>query len=300
MAGYQGDGSVHTLALRALADKLDSGLFATEITPDITGSGHRAADLLTLTEQGDLEICYFAASYLGDRVAEIELLDLPFLITDRSTGYELFDGPLGADIYRKLVANSGYRILGWWDNGFRHLTSAKSAIRTPADCTGQKIRTMGSAPQHQRVLAAMGFTTEALDVRELMPAIATGSVDAQENPLTNIWNFKIHEYHRWITLTGHFFGPSLLLCNADFYNSLTDSERTELDRAATSATAIQREHAATEDALITMRLAETNNEIIRLTAPEFTAFREAVQPVVDSVLGRFPVETTAMLPPLTQ
>ena len=290
MAGYQGDGSVHTRALRALADKLDCGLFAAEITPDITALGYRAADLLTLTEQGDLEICYFAASYLSDRVAEIELLDLPFLITDRSAGYELFDGPLGAEIHRKLVANSGYHILGWWDNGFRHLTSAKSAIRAPADCAGQRIRTMGNAPQHQRVLAAMGFTTEALDVRELMPAIATGRVNAQENPLTNIWNFKIHEYHRWITLTGHFFGPSLLLCNADFYNRLTESERTELDRAATSATAIQREHAATEDALITTRLAETDNEIITLTATEFTMFREAVQPVVDSVLGRFPAQ----------
>jgi C4-dicarboxylate-binding protein DctP len=146
----------------------------------------------------------------------------------------------------------------------------------------------------------MGFTTEALDVRELMPAIAKGSVDAQENPLTNIWNFKIHEYHRWITLTAHFFGPSLLLCNADFYHRLTESERTELDKAATSATASQRERAATEDALITTRLAETDNEIITLTAPELTMFKEAVQPVVDRVLGRFPAETTAMLPPQTQ
>ena len=75
MAGYQGDGSVHTLALRALADKLVSGLFATEVTPDITDSGHRAADLLTLTEQGDLEICYFAASQrLFQRLQTLERL----------------------------------------------------------------------------------------------------------------------------------------------------------------------------------------------------------------------------------
>ena len=296
MAGYQGNDSVHTRALRTLAENLDSNTFAAELTPDITAAGHRAADLLTLTEHGDLEICYFAASYLGDRVGEIELLDIPFLITDRRDGYALFDGPLCAEIQRKLAANSGYRVLGWWDNGFRHLTSAKQAIRQPADCVGQRIRTMGNAPQHQRVLAAMGFIPIALDVRELMPAITTGTVDAQENPLTNIWNFKIHEHHRWITLTGHFFGPSLLLCNADFFDRLTASERAKLDRSATAITALQRDHAADEDALIATRLAETDNEIITLTTPELTMFREAVQPVVDEILARSPAATTAMLP----
>ncbi len=296
MAGYQGENSVHTRALHALRSNLDDALFACQITPNIIEDGHRAADLLTLVEQGNLEICYFAASYLSGRVSEIELWDLPFLITDRENGHALFDGPLGVKIRSKLEAESGYRVLGCWDNGFRHLTSAKKAIRSPTDCAGQRIRTMGDAPQHNRIFRAIGFTPVPLDVSELMPAILSGTVDAQENPLTNIWNFNIHEQHRWISLTGHLFGPSLLLCNAAFYYNLTLSQKKNLNSAATAATTIQREFAAVDDELISLRLAETDNEMIALTPTEVEVFRREVCAVIDGIVGRYSSETRALLP----
>ena len=296
MAGYQGEHSVHTRALHALRGNLDNAIFACQITPNITEDGHRATDLLTLVEQGNLEICYFAASYLSGRVSEIELWDLPFLITDRKNGHALFDGPLGVEIRSRLEAESGYRVLGCWDNGFRHLTSAKKAIRSPMDCTGQRIRTMGDAPQHDRIFRAIGFTPVPLDIRELMPAISSGTVDAQENPLTNIWNFSIHEQHRWISLTGHLFGPSLLLCNAAFYDNLTINQRKHLDSAATAATAIQREYAAVDDELITLRLTETDNEVIALTPGEVEVFRREVRPVIEEIVGRYSSETRKLLP----
>lgn len=296
MAGYQGEHSVHTRALHTLQSGLDDALFECEITHDITANGYRAADLLTLTQQGKLEICYFAASYLSHRVPEIELWDLPFLVTDRQDGHALFDGPLGTEICSKLNAGGEYRALGCWDNGFRHLTSGKKAIRSPMDCAGQRIRTMGDAPQHERIFRAMGFTPVPLDVRELMPAISAGTVDAQENPLTNIWNFDIHQKHRWISLTGHLFGPSLLLCNAVFYNSLTVKQRDNLDSAAASATAAQRRFAASDDESIARRLAKSDNEVISLTRDELDSFRQAVRPLVDEVVARYSPETRAQLP----
>jgi len=164
------------------------------------------------------------------------------------------------------------------------------------DCAGQRIRTMGDAPQHDRIFRAIGFTPVPLDVRELMPAISSGMVDAQENPLTNIWNFNIHEQHRWISLTGHLFGPSLLLCNAAFYYNLTLSQKNNLDSAATAATAIQREFAAVDDELISLRLTETDNEIITLTPTEVEVFRREVRPVIDGIVERYSSETRSLLP----
>ena len=164
------------------------------------------------------------------------------------------------------------------------------------DCTGQRIRTMGDAPQHDRIFRAIGFTPVPLDIRELMPAISSGTVDAQENPLTNIWNFSIHEQHRWISLTGHLFGPSLLLCNAAFYDNLTINQRKHLDSAATAATAIQREYAAVDDELITLRLTETDNEVIALTPGEVEVFRREVRPVIEEIVGRYSSETRKLLP----
>ncbi len=288
LAGYQGDASVHTRALLELTHDLGDAGFDAVFTPDITASGSRAADLLSLTENGDLEICYFSASYLARRVPEIRWLDTPFLFRDRASAHSVLDGDLCATIRTKLEADSDFRVLGWWDNGFRHFTSAKRAIRSPADCIGQRIRTMGDAPQHERLFETLGFTPVPLDVRDLVPAITESRVDAQENPLTNIWNFGIHNYHRWITLSSHLFGASLLLCNKNFFRSLPEDEHDEVANAAAAATKNQRELAARDDELIAEKLAEADVELIRLSKAEREKFVERVRPLVEETATRFP------------
>jgi TRAP-type C4-dicarboxylate transport system substrate-binding protein len=288
LAGYQGERSVHSRALRELAGALGTKSFDVAVTEDITRDGRRAADLLTLTEAGELEICYFSASYLSHLVPELRLLDLPFLFADRRSAHAALDGEFGAMVREKLEATSAYRALGWWDNGFRHLTSSKRPIRTPTDCLGQRLRTMGDAPQHGLLFAAMGFEPVPLDVRDLMPAIECGRVDAQENPLTNIFNFGIHRHHRWITLTGHLFGASLLLCNRRFFGALTAAERTTVEIAARAATTHQRKLAAREDELVFQWLDATDAELIELTPDELEGFRETAAPLRKATLSAFP------------
>jgi C4-dicarboxylate-binding protein DctP len=288
LAGYQGEASIHTRAMRVLANRLGDAGFDVLFTADITADGNRAADLLSLTEHGDLEICYFSASYLSHRVPEIQLLDTPFLFSDRAAAHAVLDGDLCATIGEKLEDESDFQVLGWWDNGFRHFTSAVRAIRSPADCVGMRIRTMGDAPQHERLFETLGFTPVPLDVRELLPAIAESRVDAQENPLTNIWNFGIHNYHRWITLSSHLFGASTLLCNKAFFRNLPESKREEIRRAAAAATNAQRELAAADDRLIAEKLAEANVELIELSRAERDEFVERLRPLAEETAARFP------------
>ena len=128
-----------------------------------------------------------------------------------------------------------------------------------------------------------------------MPAIRAGTIDAQENPLTNIWNFEIYKYHRWITLTGHFFGATVCLCNADFYNKLNSEERAALDTSASAATEFQRELAAADDKSVAAKLKTADVELIHLTSSEVDNFKQVVQPTVESVLARFPASVTDSL-----
>ncbi len=295
-AGYQGEASVHTRALRAFAKNLGGTGLDVTITPDITLEGRRAAELLSLTASGELECCYFSASYLSHLVPEIQLLDTPFLFPERRAAHAVLDGRFCATIREKLEAASDFLILGWWDNGFRHFTSAARAIRSPQDCVGQRIRTMGDAPQHERLFATLGFTPVPLDVRELLPAIAASRVDAQENPLTNIWNFGIHKHHRWITLSSHLFGASLLLCNKDFFRGLPEGTQAEIARAAAVATSIQRELAAEDDLLIAEKLAKASVELIELSGTGRSAFVDRVRPLVEQIAARFP-ESAELLRP---
>lgn len=281
--GYQPPASVHNRA----AGKFGADLATTlgdaidfRLTGNVIAEGRKAADLLTMVASGELTMCYFAASYLSDRVPELTLFDTPFVITDRASAYAALDGPLGAELKEKMAAASDYRILGFWDNGFRHLTNRARPIRAPDDCSGLKIRTLFS-DLHTRTFRLLGFDPIALDVKDLLAGAVDGSIDAQENPLTNNWNFGIHKYHPHCTLTGHFFGVALWLCHNATWDSWPNEIRAAVEATVPGVVAAQRGFAAAEDADVLEKLRGADVAIVTPTADEHAAFAAAVRPLVD-------------------
>lgn len=282
-AGYQPPASVHTRAAEVLGKALMSYLghgVRFDLTRNILASGYKASDLLSMVETGALTMCYFSASYLSDRVAEYTLLDLPFRLTDRAKAYAVLDGPLGQLLADKLGRQSGLHVLGFWDNGFRHLSNVVRPIRTPADCKGLRLRTQLST-MHARVFQLLGFEPVPLDVKELLDGVRLGNIDAQENPLTTIYNFGMHTYHRYITLSGHFFGAAVVLCHQASYNAWSDEVRQAVNAAIAEATAVQRQFARAADSEVLAQLHPVQNDIVRLSDAERVLFIEAVAPLVD-------------------
>jgi TRAP-type C4-dicarboxylate transport system substrate-binding protein len=271
---YQPPASVHNKAAEVLGHTLATRLGASvrfELNGNIVASGHRAADLLTMVESGVRAMCYFSASYLAAQVPEFALLDLPFTINDRQKAYAVLDGALGQLLTDKLHAITGFRLLALWDNGFRHLTNAVRSIRTPMDCVGLRLRTLLS-DVHQRVFQGLDFEPVALDVKELMAGVQSGAIEAQENPLTNTYHFGIHRYHRYITLSGHFFGAAVLLCHRASYAGWPTEVQRAIEEAVHNATAAQRRFAAAEDDDVLTKLRLARNEIIHLTDAERALF----------------------------
>jgi TRAP-type C4-dicarboxylate transport system substrate-binding protein len=158
-----------------------------------------------------------------------------------------------------------------------------------------KIRTLFSALQ-QESLAAMGFEPVPLDVAQLPGACADGSVDAQENPLTNTFNFGIDAFHRWITMSGHFFGPCVVLAHKDTWDSWPQDVRQAVQEALALATPAQRSFAASEDAELMVKLDPSRNELLELSVDERAAFVAAVQPLVAMTMGQFHDELFEYLP----
>lgn len=297
-SGYQGPLSVHNRAVGVFAESLTAALgdrVAFEHVLNVTEQGRKAADLLDMVATGETTLCYFSSSYLADKVPEIALFDLPFLIRDRAQGHAMLDGPLGQLIMDKMAEAADFRIVAWWDNGFRHFSNGVRPIRTPDDCKGLKIRTLFSDLQ-QESFAAMGFEPVPLDVAELPGACADGTVDAQENPLTNTFNFAIHEHHPWITRSGHFFGPCVVLAHKATWDAWPDDVREAVENALAAATPAQRGFAAGDDEEIAAKLLDAGNELIDLTDDERAAFVAAVAPVVERSLAGFRDELFEYLP----
>jgi len=281
--GYQPPASIHNRAAAVLGEGLAARLGESvrfELDGNIVARGHKAADLLDWVQAGKIELCYFSTSYLAEVAPEITVLDLPFVVNRRERAYAALDGALGDRLSGQLAAARGYKVLGYFDNGFRHWSNRLRPIRAPADCRGMRIRTLFSAT-HQDVFRALGFEPVPLDVKDLLAAVRTGEVDAQDNPLTNIFNFGIHEQHRHITLSSHFWGAAVLLCNGAAFAGWPQEVREAISAAAVEATAEQRRMAAAEDEEALEKLQSSGCEIVNLSDPERGAFIRAVAPVVE-------------------
>lgn len=293
--GYQGDKSVHTRGGRVLAEAVaeeTDGAVTIAFDESIVARGHKAAELLTMTESGALDGCYFSSSYLAKRVPELGLFDQHFVVPDRRRAYALLDGALGDRLRTEVAKATGYEVLGYWDNGLRHITSAVP-IKSVADCKGIKLRTLANE-DHQRVFRALGFDPQALDVRDLPEAVKTGRVDAQENPLTNTLNFGIHDTHRHILLTRHLLGVALVLFNAKRLAGLAPEHRAGLQRAVDRATQAQRRFAEEDDAICSAALRAQGVELTELDEATRAAFAAATRPEVEVTRASFSPELRAL------
>ena len=148
---------------------------------------------------------------------------------------------------------------------------------------------------HHAVFARLGFDPVALDVKELRAAVRAGTIDAQDNSLTNVYNFEIYRHHPHVTLSGHFFAVAALLCHAATYHGWPAEVRRMVEDAAREAGAAQRGMAAAEDGEVLAKLEPAGTEVIRLTDGERAAFVDAVAPVVATWRDRLGPELFAYL-----
>jgi TRAP-type C4-dicarboxylate transport system substrate-binding protein len=290
IAGYQGERSVHTRAVRIMIEALlkeAGGQVSVSFESDITERGCKATDLLDLVRSGDLDLCYFSSSYLTRHVPALGLFDLPFQFPDRSDTRLLLEGQLGAILRQEVAARTGYEVLAFWDNGLRNISNARRPIRSPGDCAGIRIRTLPNAGYHD-TFRALGMEPVTIDVGDMVQAIASGAVDAQENPLANIALFGLQKYHRFVTMTGHFQGIVLLLCNAKCLAGWPAEVRTMLRAAAREGTTAQWQLAADEEVASRSALEAQGVEIVDIDDAGRALFKQAVRVVIEQRYADLP------------
>jgi len=295
--GYQEPASIHNQAAGRFGELLKKSLgdrIRFELIGSILKIGRGSGELVPMVESGELTFCYMSTVRFSKAAPELQLLELPFVVKDRATVFKALDGELGETARRRIDSGTKCRLLGYWDNGFRYLSNRVHPIRRPEDCRGIRIRTQMS-DLHGEVFRALGFEPIKSDIKEFVEQVGGDRFQAQDNPLTNIYNFGVHNHHRYITLTAHFWGSSAFVCNAAQYLGWPKDVQDAVTAAAKEATACQRQLAAVEDAEIMKKLDPAKNEVIDLTDAERGAFRKAVQPVLDKYRERLGTKLFAYL-----
>jgi TRAP-type C4-dicarboxylate transport system substrate-binding protein len=247
---------------------------------DVTAQGETAGQLFQSVNQGSRQICYAASGYLTGYAPDLAALDLPFTVKDRDAALAALDGSAGQWLSEQLGQNSNFKVLGFWDNGFRHISNSVRPLCTPAEMQGLRVRTLDSAI-YRESLNALGFTAVTTDVSEFKRVLKSGEVQAQENPLTNYNNFKIYENHPYVSLTGHFFGLLLLVCNRPWFDSLSAKQQHAVNAAAAMATQQQRTLAAQQDSALQTELAQRGVQIVPSSDLDIAAMRNLTAHIIE-------------------
>src|SRR5262245_16915438 len=181
MGGYGPSSTGVSLALKRIGDRLEAKFGdAVEVkyVYNILDFGYRGEDILWLVEEGVLTLGYQSSSYLTDRVPDLGVADLPFIFADARAARAAMDGRFGQLLTGRIEAGMNYRILGYFENGFRHVSNRLRPVRTPGDMKGMKIRVLPSKVQ-ARTFELLGAEPKVMDLSELMAAVKAGTVDAQ-------------------------------------------------------------------------------------------------------------------------
>jgi TRAP-type C4-dicarboxylate transport system substrate-binding protein len=277
MGGYGPANTGFSRALKFIGDRLTAEFGnAVEIKYvwNIIDLGYRAEDILWLVEHGLLTLGYQSSSYLTDRVPELGIADLPFLFPSVAAGRTAMDGRLGAVLAQKIEERVNYRVLGWFENGFRHVSNRLRPVRSPKDLAGMRIRVLPSKVQ-ARTFELLGAVPMPMDLTQAIEMIKVGSIDAQENPLTNTVTYGVHKFHRFHTLSHHFYISRPVFLHRTAFESWPERLRASMRHAITAAVSFQRDLHETEEKEAEKIIRAEGGDIAELTSTEHDAFAAA-------------------------
>ena len=290
MGGYGPPTTTHSRALKMIGDRLVAqfgGDVDIKYVWNVMDFGYKAEEVLWMSERGILTLAYQSTSYLTERVPELEFADLPFLFASLGEARSAMDGKLGAYLSRKIEERvPGYRMLGYFENGYRHVSNRLRPVRTPADMKGMRIRSLPSQ-MHARTYELLGAVPLIMDLKPAIAMIKAGEIDAQENPLANTVDYGVHQFHRYHTLSGHSYLSRGIYCNRAAFDGWPQALQTAMMQAVREAVLAQRDLAVREEEIARKTIEDAGGEIVELTPEERAAFVRAVKPLHDEARARF-------------
>ncbi len=297
MGGYSPADNGFSIALKRIGDRVSAkfkGDVDVKYVYNILDLGYRGEDILWLVESGVLTLGYQSSSYLTERVPDLGVADLPFLFQDQSTARGAMDGRFGRVMAERIEAGMDFRILGWFENGFRHVSNRLRPVRLPADLKGMTIRVLPSKVQ-ARTFELLGAVPKIMDLSEVIPAVKAGTLDAQENPFLNTVTYGVHNFHKFHTASNHFYLSRPIFLHRPTFDSWPRELQDEMRAAVADAVTFQRNLHVKEEEDAAAAIRKVGGEIVELTPEQHKAFVDTVRPIYGEARSQFGKELLSLV-----
>jgi TRAP-type C4-dicarboxylate transport system substrate-binding protein len=146
---------------------------------------------LAAARQGIIDVLCGAPINWSGTARELSVFTLPFLMPDHKAWDAVMGNTALMNEYFAMVRKAGAEPLAVGETGYRQISNSKRPILKPDDLKGIKVRVVGS-PMYGDIMSGMGANPTFMSWADAQPALASGAVDAQENPLEVFLAAKIH------------------------------------------------------------------------------------------------------------
>ena len=234
-------------------------------------------DLIEGLQMGTVDATLTTAAVLANFIPTSQVIELPFMFRDRKHVYSVVDGPLADEIY-KGAADQQLKVLNTWENGFRNITNNVRPILVPDDMSGIKIRVMENQ-MYIDMFKALGANPTPMARSELFTALQQKTVDAQENPMGQIYSSRFYEVQDYLTLTGHTYSPEVLVLSLKTWEKIPAVYQAALKEAADEARDFCRKMKEEKDIEFIEKVKQEGMEVTVLTPEQVAMFQEKMKPV---------------------
>jgi C4-dicarboxylate-binding protein DctP len=270
------------------AEELTKGKVKVEVYPN--SQLYKDKEEMEALQMGAVQMLAPSLAKFGPLgVKDFEVFDLPFIFNGYEDLHKVTTGPVGQQLLDKLEPK-GIKGLAYWDNGFKSF-SANTAIKTPEDLKGKKLRIQSSKvlEEQMRTLKAI---PQVMPFSEVYQALQTGVVDGTENPISNFYTQKMQEVQKYLTLTEHGYLGYAVIVNKKFWEELPADVRSQLEAAMKEATAYANKIAKdSNDKDLESVKGSGKTEVTALTAEQRAAFKKVLVPVHEEMASRIGKDT---------
>ena len=204
------------------------------------------------------------------------VFEMPYLIVNRAHIKKAVESKAVQKALFEPLPGRGIRVLGVWENGFRHITNNVRPIVRPEDLKGIKLRVPGGV-WRVKMFQAYGANPSPMPFAEVYSALQSGVMDAQENPFTQIFSAKFQEVQKFLSLTGHVYTPAFLIVSEDLWKKQPKDIQDTIARIAWAAGDFARSECERFDRELMSKLAPP----MRSNEPDKEAFIKASAGVYD-------------------
>lgn len=229
------------------------------------------------------------SSIMSSVADEFGVFEMPYIVQSREH-MKAIQEEIGESVFNAAAQDKGYRILSYFENGFRHITNNTRAINVPEDLEGIKLRTP-NGEWRVKMFQLYGANPTPMAFSEVFTALKTGVIDGQENPYAQIWSAKFQEVQEYLSITGHVYTPAYVLTSGRSFDKLPEDIQNDLIAAAEESQAAVYEMAAELETELLENLKAAGvavneadkNAFIEASAPIYEEFANTVEGGADLI-----------------